>query len=92
MCCASKSDALEGAHRSSRLFAIGSCYDNMQRFTDALPYYREAPDLDSARGDTSSMIREHIALAKHEQLPDRYASAAHHFQSLNDMAQAKRDR
>ena len=79
-------------YRSSRLFAIGSCYDNMQRFTDALPYYREALDLDSARGDTSSMIREHIALANMNSSLDRYASAAHHFQSSIDMAQAKRDR
>ncbi|QQR84985.1 MAG: response regulator [Flavobacteriales bacterium] len=49
--------------RSTRLYAIGSVYANMQRYKEALPYYQEAIALDSAAHDTTRLAKEHVAIA-----------------------------
>lgn len=78
--------------RPTRLFAIGSVYDGMRRYADALPYYTEALALDSAAGDTAAVIREHIAVANMSGALEDYARTAYHYQQAADLSRIRGDR
>ncbi|MCB0792356.1 MAG: response regulator [Flavobacteriales bacterium] len=49
--------------RATRLYAVGSSYNNMDRHAEALPYFQEAFAIDSARHDSARMAKEYIAMA-----------------------------
>lgn len=49
--------------RATRLYAVGSSYNNMDRHAEALPYFQEAFAIDSARQDSARMAKEYIAMA-----------------------------
>lgn len=58
----------EGAHcphaggRSARAYAVGSVYNDMGRYQEALRYFRECIALDSPMGNAGRLAREFIAL------------------------------
>lgn len=52
----------EPGPRSARAYAVGSVYNNMGRFEEALRYFRESVALDSASGNIGRLAREFVAL------------------------------
>ncbi|MCB9182874.1 MAG: response regulator [Flavobacteriales bacterium] len=67
----------EPGPRSARAYAVGSVYNNMNRFREALRYFRESIALDSASGNTGRLAREFVALGNAYSGLGRVDSALH---------------
>ncbi len=79
------------SQHSIRLYGLGSVYESMGRFHEALRYYSEAFTIDSARHDSARLAKEHIALANTLGNIDRMDEVMDHYRASIQCSEAVGD-